>query len=180
MRGRRPRCCFGRAKLALRTYRREAGRVRCTIATRIPDLHGLSRPLSMAARGQYGQATRPVEARLSGSSGCLARRGFRTPRELLVGQDRRSPPFLMKRAPIKRVHVNQHVIRANQRSGERLSPLRVKTGRENAPAQEILIDGPCRVIYRPDRPLSCGARVWIETTSRVAILDGGSEVKSFD
>ena len=34
---------------------------------------------------------------------------------------------------------------------------------------EVEIHGPSRVIYSPDKPLSCGARVWIETKSEVDI-----------
>ena len=30
-------------------------------------------------------------------------------------------------------------------------------------ASEVAIDGPCRIVYRPDRPYSSGAKVWIET-----------------
>lgn len=77
----------------------------------------------------------------------------------------------MSRGRIKRIHVNQFVIRSNKRSGAREPPLRVKTSSENLPATEVMIDGPCRVIYRPDRPLACGARVWIETTADVSMID---------
>jgi hypothetical protein len=52
---------------------------------------------------------------------------------------------------IKRIHVNQFVIRSNQRGEKREAPLRIKTSSENVAAHEIAIDGPCRVIYRPDR-----------------------------
>ena len=65
------------------------------------------------------------------------------------------------------VHVNQHVIRANAKTGEREPPLTVKTYRSNDYAHEVEIAGPCRVVYRPDKPLSCGARVWIETEGEV-------------
>jgi hypothetical protein len=65
------------------------------------------------------------------------------------------------------VHVNQHVIRANRTRGERNPPLTVKTYRSNDYAHEVVINGPCRVVYSPDKPLSCGARVWIETQSEV-------------
>ena len=34
---------------------------------------------------------------------------------------------------------------------------------------EVIIDGPSKVIYSPDKPLSCGARVWIETRSEVTL-----------
>ncbi len=29
----------------------------------------------------------------------------------------------------------------------------------------------CRIIYSPDKPLSCGAKVWIETQNKVQILE---------
>jgi hypothetical protein len=80
----------------------------------------------------------------------------------------------MSRSRIKRIHVNQFVIRSNQRNGARDSPLRVKTSRENVAAHEVLIEGPSRLIYQPDQPLSCGARVWIETTAGVTVLKDGS------
>jgi hypothetical protein len=31
----------------------------------------------------------------------------------------------------------------------------------------VLIDGPCRIVYSADKPLACGARVWIETHAGV-------------
>ena len=65
------------------------------------------------------------------------------------------------------VHVNQHVIKANAKSGERDPVLTVKTYKDNTYAHEVEIKGPCKVIYSPDKPLSCGAKVWIETQSDV-------------
>ena len=39
---------------------------------------------------------------------------------------------------------------------------------------EVEIHGPCRIVYRPDLPHSCGATVWIETLATVTVfnLDG--------
>ena len=75
----------------------------------------------------------------------------------------------------KRIHVNQHIIRRNQKTGEREPVLTVKTYKSNDYCYEAVIDGPCRVIYSPDKPLSCGARVWIETESEViCVVDNGS------
>ena len=65
------------------------------------------------------------------------------------------------------VHVNQHVIKANGKSGERNPPLTVKTYKSNDYAHEVHINGPSKVVYSPDKPLSCGAKVWIETTAGV-------------
>lgn len=70
---------------------------------------------------------------------------------------------------LKRIHVNQHVIRANKKHGRHDPPLRVKTSRENTAAHSVRIMGPSKVIYSPDRPLSCGARVWIETRADVEV-----------
>jgi hypothetical protein len=61
-----------------------------------------------------------------------------------------------------RVYINRHVVAANQKSGERNPPITIyrQGKREYALAVEII--GSSRVVYSPDRPLSCGARVWIE------------------
>jgi len=65
------------------------------------------------------------------------------------------------------VHVNQHVIKANRKNGVQNPPLTVKTYKTNDYASEVNVKGPCRIIYRPDNPLPCGAHVWIETYSEV-------------
>jgi hypothetical protein len=72
---------------------------------------------------------------------------------------------------ITRIHVNQHVIKANAKSGDNLPVLTVKQGRTNTYAHRVKIEGPSTVVYSPDKPLSCGAKVWIETQSTVTILE---------
>ena len=69
-----------------------------------------------------------------------------------------------------RIHVNQHNIKWNAkmrgtRPGGvtyRRPVITVKTYKSNEYADSVEINGPSRVIYSPDKPLSCGARVWIE------------------
>jgi hypothetical protein len=75
----------------------------------------------------------------------------------------------------KRIHVNQHKIRANSKitSEYREPVITVKTYKSNTYCHEVLIDGSCRVVYSPDKPLSCGAKVWIETDSEVVCIDKG-------
>lgn len=68
------------------------------------------------------------------------------------------------------IHVNQHVIRKNTKENQRDPTITVKQGRSNTYAHEVVIDGPSRVVYSPDKPLSCGARVWIETESTVTTI----------
>jgi len=67
------------------------------------------------------------------------------------------------------VHVNQHIIRSNSKTGEREPVLTVKTYKDNRYAHRVRIAGPCTVVYQPDSPLSCGAKVWIETESEVEV-----------
>ena len=69
-----------------------------------------------------------------------------------------------------RIHVNQHVIKRNAKAGESEPVLTVKQGRKNTDAHEVEILGPSRVEYRPEKPLSCGARVWVETESEVVFV----------
>ena len=65
------------------------------------------------------------------------------------------------------VHVNQHVIKENRKTGQTKPVLTVKTYKSNDYAHEVEIKGPCKVVYSPNKPLSCGAHVWIETQSEV-------------
>jgi hypothetical protein len=67
----------------------------------------------------------------------------------------------------KVIHINQHVIRKNNKTGEREPVITCKTYKDNTYCHEVTINGPCKVIYSPDKPLSCGAKVWIETTEEV-------------
>lgn len=64
------------------------------------------------------------------------------------------------------IHVNQHVVRANKKKGEDNPPITVKTYKSNTYCKSVEIEGPAIVKYDP-KGLSCGARVWIETQSKV-------------
>ena len=65
-----------------------------------------------------------------------------------------------------RIHVNQHNIRANAK-GANLPVITVKDYLNNRKSNtaEIKHKGVvvARVVYSPDKPLSCGAKVWVET-----------------
>lgn len=73
------------------------------------------------------------------------------------------------------IHVNQHVIKSNDKNNEEEPVLTCKTYKENRYAKEAIIydkngEEAARVIYRPDKPLSCGAKVWIETKNEVKLI----------
>ena len=68
-----------------------------------------------------------------------------------------------------KIHINQHNIKWNAKNEwdcggvtYRRPVITVKTYKSNEYADEVVINGPSRVVYSPDKPLSCGARVWIE------------------
>ena len=63
-----------------------------------------------------------------------------------------------------------HNIRANKKNGGNLPVITVKTYKSNIKGNEVEIHGPSRVVYSPDKPLSCGARVWIETNAHVTVI----------
>ena len=66
-----------------------------------------------------------------------------------------------------------HVIRRNKKHGTNDPVLTVKQGKLNRYAHEVIIDGPSKVVYSPDKPLSCGARVWLETLGDVTLIGEG-------
>ena len=76
-------------------------------------------------------------------------------------------------AKIKRIHVNQHHIRWNNKNpSEPPKPIiSIKCGGKTYTGHKADILGESKVIYQPNNPLSCGARVWVETYAFVQ-LDG--------
>ncbi len=64
-----------------------------------------------------------------------------------------------------------HVIRSNKKNGTNDPVITVKTYKSNTYGHEVDILGNSKVVYSPDKPLSCGARVWIETDGEV-LVDG--------
>ena len=71
----------------------------------------------------------------------------------------------------KIIHINQHIIKRNTKTGERKPVITCKTYKDNKYGHEVVIKGDSKVVYRPDKPLSCGARVWIETKAEVRIYN---------
>ena len=72
---------------------------------------------------------------------------------------------------IKRIHVNQHVIKSNRKHGKNDAVLTIKTTKNNIKANHIMIGDHVRLCYAPESPLACGATIWIETTEEVHIQE---------
>lgn len=69
------------------------------------------------------------------------------------------------------IHVNQHVIKANTKNNANDPVLTIKTYKSNTYAHRVKIHGDSEVVYSPNKPLSCGARVWIETQGKVEVIE---------
>lgn len=72
------------------------------------------------------------------------------------------------------LHVNQHNIRANSK-GANLPVLTVKDYKQNRKGNEATIKDAqgnvvAKLVYRADKPLVCGAKVWIETELDVEVV----------
>jgi len=73
------------------------------------------------------------------------------------------------------VHVNQHNIKANAK-GDNKPVLTVKTYKDNQYGNTATVkdkDGNIigRFTYSPDKPLSCGAKVWFEIDTDHASIE---------
>jgi len=68
---------------------------------------------------------------------------------------------------IKRIHVNQHIIRSNKKTGAKEAVTTIQWRNKSYRCGTVEIRGPSKVFYSPDKPLSCGAHVWVETTALV-------------
>jgi len=77
---------------------------------------------------------------------------------------------------IARIHVNQHVIKANAKNGENNPIFTIKQGGSNTYAHNVKVKGEMELVYSPDKPLSCGAKVWIETRGDIQ-FDKSSDTK---
>jgi hypothetical protein len=75
---------------------------------------------------------------------------------------------------VKRIHINMHVIRKNKKENLYDPVVTVKSSEGNSYGHEVQILGNSKVIY-PEKPLSCGARVWIETKAPVKIHDKNTD-----
>ena len=78
---------------------------------------------------------------------------------------------------IKKIHINQHHIRSNSKHNTNLPVVSVKTYKENIKGNTVQINGASTVVYQPDKPLSCGAKVWIETKAEVRVYNMESKLR---
>jgi hypothetical protein len=73
------------------------------------------------------------------------------------------------------IHVNQHNIKANLK-GSNKPVITCKNYKSNNYANNVnILDDNGKVVatikYSPNNPLSCGAKVWIETKNEIQIIN---------
>lgn len=80
---------------------------------------------------------------------------------------------VVKKGKIKRIHVNKHIVASNLKHGKNDPVITVKCGKENIYGHRVKILGPSELVHATEesgiKPLSCGARLWVETISEVEI-----------
>ena len=69
------------------------------------------------------------------------------------------------------IHINKNLKQSNDKHGRTLPVCRVETGGKILYGTEVDILGPSSMIYSPDKPRKCGAKLWIETDGGVGIND---------
>jgi hypothetical protein len=71
---------------------------------------------------------------------------------------------------MKLIHINRNIIQQNAKRGETNPVCRIQDGSVIRYCMEVIILGPSKMVYRPDAPLSCGAKLWIETDSEIELI----------
>ena len=74
----------------------------------------------------------------------------------------------------KRILINRHVINANRKHNKADPPISVQTYKSNDYTARVdILDAygevAATVCYQPQKPMSCGATVWIETENEVSL-----------
>ena len=69
------------------------------------------------------------------------------------------------------IHINKNLKQSDDKHGRKRPVCRVETEGKTWYGSEVDILGPSKMIYRPDKPRPCGAKLWIETQAEVFIHD---------
>jgi hypothetical protein len=71
---------------------------------------------------------------------------------------------------MKIIHINRNIIQANAKRGNSDPVCRVEEDGVVRYCMEVAILGPSAMVYRPDNPRPCGAKLWIETEADVKLI----------
>lgn len=71
------------------------------------------------------------------------------------------------------IHVNRQHLAMNAKDDGDRQVYTIKQGSKTRYAQEVEINGPCRLVYNKNQ-LKCGARAWIETDAPITLINESS------
>ena len=71
---------------------------------------------------------------------------------------------------MKIIHINRNIIQQNVKHGRQEPVVRVEENSVVQYCMEVIIKGPSRMVYRPDAPRPCGAKLWIETDAECELV----------
>ncbi|AFY56778.1 hypothetical protein Riv7116_4352 [Rivularia sp. PCC 7116] len=89
----------------------------------------------------------------------------------IISRGKRGPkPKWCRRIPAKTtINVNKHKIKQNLKRENPEPVISVKRYDSNTYGFSAKINGPCEIIYRPEKPLDCGSVLWIETFASIEV-----------
>jgi hypothetical protein len=71
---------------------------------------------------------------------------------------------------VKRIHVNKHVIGANAKHGKDDPAITIQTSAGSFTCRKASWEGPTSIVHNETDPLSCGAKVWVETRAALVVV----------
>ena len=71
---------------------------------------------------------------------------------------------------LKIIHINRNIIQENLKNGTSKPVVRVEEKGKVRYCMEVELLGPSKMVYSPDKPRKCGARLYIETHCPVKLI----------
>jgi hypothetical protein len=68
------------------------------------------------------------------------------------------------------IHINRNIIQQNAKHNRTEPVVRVEQHGKVTYCMEVIINGPSRMVYRPNNPRPCGAKLWIETEAPLDLI----------
>jgi len=69
------------------------------------------------------------------------------------------------------IHINRNIIQSNNKHSTRKPVCRVEDAKGTVVyCMEVDIQGPSKMIYRPEAPRKCGAKLWVETNAPCVLI----------
>ena len=81
--------------------------------------------------------------------------------------------MVLSKGTIKRIHVDRRILAHNIKNGTDDPAITVQTSKGAMKASRVKINGPSELVQAgltAERPLSCGARIWVQTRSEVDVV----------